>query len=106
MIKKITAAAATNKDNIDVVYLDTFDRLKKTEGISIRSLLTLEGRDFIQQLVSLRDIRNNGMRQGGVIALIQTMCTVDFKTAENHYYHLRKEPWKTSDYKADHNEKE
>ena len=100
------AASVANKGKIDVVYLDTFYRGKKTEGLSIRSLSTHEYCDFIQQLVSLRDIRNNGMRQGGVIALIQTMCTVDFKTAENHYYHLRKEPWKTSDYKADHNEKE
>ena len=89
-IKQITAAAAVNKGKIYVVYLDTFDLCKKTEGLSTSLLLTLEDRDFIQQLVSLRDIPNNGMLQGEVIALIQTRCTVDFKTAENHYYYLRK----------------
>ena len=79
-IKQMTTAAAANKGKIGVVYLDTFDRRKKTEGLSTRFMSMLEDRDFIQQLVSLCDIHNNGMRRGEVIALIQTMCTVDFKT--------------------------
>ena len=90
VIKQNTAAETANKGKIDVVYLDTFNRCKKTEGLSTRSLLTLQDRDFIQKLFSLRDIRNNGMRQGEVNTLIQTMCMMDFKTTEDQYYYLRK----------------
>ena len=71
MIKQITAAAAANKGKIYVVYLDTFNSHKKTEGLSTRSLSTLEDCDFIQQLFSICDIWNNGTRLGEVISLIK-----------------------------------
>jgi len=69
-----------------ILYLDDFKRGKMEETI----LTTAEDREYIQQLITLRDLRNNGMSRMEVIGLIQTLTRADFGTAENHWYYCRR----------------
>ena len=47
-------------------------------------------RDYIQELITLRDLNNNGMSRGEIIGIIQTITGASFKKAEQHWYYFRK----------------
>lgn len=79
--------AAAKKGKDAVVYLDEFRRGEKVAG---KMLTSEETRDYLQELIVLRDLKNNPMTRGEVIGTIQMMCFCDFKTAENHWYYLRR----------------
>ena len=53
-------------------------------------MLTTElDRAYIQELITLRDLKNNGMSRGEVIAVIQRLTGSSFMQAENHWYYCR-----------------
>ena len=54
-------------------------------------ILTSElDRDYIQGLINIRDLKNNGMSRGEVIGLIQKITGASFKKSEQNCYYLRK----------------
>lgn len=78
------AAAEEGKDSI--IYLKDFQRQKE----DARTLTCDGDRDYLQQLITLRDLKNNPMSRAECFGVIQTLAGVDFKTAENHWYHLQR----------------
>ena len=46
--------------------------------------------EFIQELVTLRYLKNNGMSRGEVIGIIQTITDASFLKTEQHCYYFRK----------------
>ena len=68
--------AAQKMGKESILYLDDFKRGKMEEKI----LTTAEDREYIQQLITLRDLRNNGMSRMEVIGLIQTLTHVQRRT--------------------------
>ena len=46
--------------------------------------------DYIQELITLGYLKNNGMSRGEVIGLIQTITGASFKKSEQHWYYFRK----------------
>ena len=71
----------------DVFYLKDFERGRNVNSKSLTSELD---RDYIQHLIVLRDLKNNGMTRGEVIGLIQKMTCASFETAEQHWYYCRR----------------
>ena len=70
---------------LPLLYLKDFFRTEKTK------MLTSElDCDYIQELITLRYLNNNGMSRGEVIGLIQTITSESFKKAKHHWYYFRK----------------
>ena len=47
-------------------------------------------RDYIQELIALRDLNNNCVSIGEVIGIIQKMTGASFKKDKEHWYYCRK----------------
>ena len=86
-VKDAKAEAEKGKEG-DTLYLDQFQRQKKSA--SNKSLTTELDRTYLQQLITLRDLKNNGMTRKEVIGVIQKLTGADFDTAQNHWYHCRR----------------
>ena len=68
-----------------LLYLKDFGRTMETK------MLTSDlDRNYIQELVTLRDLKNNGMSRGEVIGLIQKMTGASFIKSEQHWYYCRR----------------
>ena len=59
---------AKGKGKADMIYLDKFVRGRKDDG---KSLTTEEDRAYIQELITLCDMRNEGMSRKEAIGVIQ-----------------------------------
>ena len=81
------AAQKVGKESI--LYLDDSKHDKMEEKI----LTTAEDREYIQQLITLCDLRNHDMSRMEVIVLIQTLTHADFGTVENHWYYCQRRMW-------------
>ena len=81
---KYATEEAKKKGVSAIVYLSDFERSKET-----KMLTTVLERLYIQELITLRDLKNNGMSRGEVIAVIQRLTGASFITAENHWYYCR-----------------
>ena len=67
-----------------IVYLKDFTRGGKI-------MLTNElDRVYIQQLITLRDLKNNGMSRMEFIGVIQKMTRASFEKSEQHWYYCRR----------------
>ncbi len=77
---------------VDYVYLKDFERVC---GVDARLLTSEEDRNYIQQLIVLCDLCNNGMTRMEVIrlcqiGLIQKMAGCSFKEGEQHWYYCQR----------------
>jgi hypothetical protein len=86
-IQEMTTTASAMKGS-EYLYLKDFDR--GVNQYSTRSLTSELDRAYIQQLIVLRDMHNNGMTRTEVIALIQKLATCSFAKAEQHWYYCRR----------------
>ena len=68
-----------------ILYLKDFSRGET------KTLTTDFDHVYIQQLITLRDLRNNGMSRMEVIGIIQKMTKASFEKAEQHWYYCRRE---------------
>ena len=59
---------------LSLLYLKDFCRTNKTEMLNSEL-----NRDYIQELITLRELKNNGMSRGGVIGPIQKLLVHHFK---------------------------
>ena len=79
--------AAAKKGGEGVLYLDEFQREKRGDS---KMLTTEEDRRYIQQLITMRDLRNNGMTRMEVLGVIQMLTGATFDQVEQHWYHCRR----------------
>ena len=77
--------AAKKMGGLDTLYLKDFTRKEEN------CMLTTElDRVYLQELIALRDLRNNGMTRREVIHLIQQLTGATFEKAEQHWYYCRR----------------
>ena len=67
-----------------IIYLKYF-----AQG-ETKTLTTELDRVYIQQLITLCDLKNNGMSRMEVIGIIQKMTKAYFEKAEQHWYYCRR----------------
>ena len=67
-----------------IIYLKYFTRGET------KTLTTELDLVYIQQLITLRDLRNNGMSRMKVIGIIQKMTKASFEKVEQHWYYFRR----------------
>jgi hypothetical protein len=84
---KAAKEAAAKKGGEGILYLDEFHRESKGDS---KMLTTEEDRRYIQQLIVMRDMRNNGMTRHEVLGVIQMLTGATFDQAEQHWYYLRR----------------
>ena len=87
-VKEIKATLSERKGAEYYLYLRDFERGSNRD--STRCLTSELDRSYIQQLIVLRDMHNNGMTRSEVIGLIQKLATCSFAKAEQHWYYCRR----------------
>lgn len=78
---------ASEMGGLDCLYLHDFSC--HSNG-STRSLISELDRNYIQQLIIIRDIHNDCMTRPEVIVLIQKMANCNFVKAEQHWHYCRR----------------
>ena len=78
--------AAEKAGKEGMVYLNEFKRDNDEKN---NMLTTEQDRAYLQQLITMRDMKNNGMTRNEAIGTIQLLTGANFKTAENHWYYCR-----------------
>ena len=77
--------AAKKMGGLDTLYLNDFS------GKEDNNMLTTKlDRVYLQELIALRDLKNNGMTRREVICVIQQLTGATFEKAEQHWYYCRR----------------
>ena len=85
-IKQIKAAAAEMRGS-EYLYLNDFERGRRNDTQSLTSVVD---REYIQHLIVLRDMRNNGMTLPEVFGLIQKLTNCSHSQAKQHWYYCQR----------------